>query len=148
MTTLVNFSSSGMTADEALVLEFSTNGLIWTPIVSKTVSAGGSYKWFVDDLDYPIGKKYLLRIKKEDGTVSSQSGLFTIKEPAVEPQIIIRTPNTVEHISLNSTYDILWSTTGLSASDILVVEYSFDGGFTGWDQLSSGTVADFKGRFR
>jgi hypothetical protein len=50
--------------------------------------------------------------------------------------------------TLNSTYDILWSTTGLSASDILVVEYSFDGGFTGWDQLSSGTVADFKGRFR
>ncbi|MFY0653360.1 MAG: VCBS repeat-containing protein [Cyclobacteriaceae bacterium] len=144
----VQFSSTGFAADAVLSLQYSTNGLIWNEIASNTVQGfGGSYEWFVDDLDFSTDDSYQLRLFDDVTKIFDATGTFEIIGAIVQPTIAVTAPNTVEQIPLNSTYEIKWASTQLSASEVLVIEYSADGGFTGWDELASGTAEQLGGRF-
>ncbi len=145
----VSFDVSGFAASDVLRVEYTTNGTAWTTITSKTVGElSGKYNWFVDDQQYPVGSTYQLRvIDNATGTVQSQSPAFEIVIPVVTPRITVSAPNIPEQLTLNSTYEILWSTQGLSDNTSLIVEYSSDGGLTHWDLLTSGTISSLKGRF-
>ena len=143
----IDFTSAGIGVDEVLSYEYSTNGVIWEPLGSGVLGdLAGKFDWFVDDIQFPEGDTYQLRVEHGEFTFG-QSDVFEIVAPEITASITVNSPNEVEQIALNTTYEILWSTVDVSGDQEIVVEYSVDGGLTGWDLLTSGTVDELEGRF-
>ena len=145
----IRFSSTGFVGSDVLRLEYSNDGIAWNTIATNTVAVfGGTYNWSVDDFIYGARADYRIRIIDDaSGLIISEGGIFEIVEPQVVSKITVSSPNTNEQLALNSNYEIAWSTVGIPDSETLIIEYSSDGGFSGWDFLASGTVVNLKGQY-
>jgi len=145
----IRFSSTGFAGSDVLRLEYSNDGVSWNNISTKTVANfGGIFNWLVDDFIYEARSDYRIRVIDDaSGLIISESGVFEISEPQVVSEITVSAPNTNEQLSLNGIYEIKWSIKGITDSETLIVEYSSDGGFSGWDFLTTGTVASLKGQY-
>jgi hypothetical protein len=127
-TKTITWNSSSSIAN--VVLEYSTDGLSWSSIVSSVNAATGTYQWLVPNNI----SSTTVRVRVKDAlsdNISSVSQLFTIT------QLSITSPNGGEKWQAGTVKNITWNN---SASTLNVkLEYS-TGGST-WHQIVASTPA-------
>jgi|GEM_PF-1303859 len=118
-------------------IEYSTNnGTSWAEIVEST-SNDGLYEWTVPD-DPSVD--CLIRISETDGDpspVSDDSDAAFEITTDTEPTITVTSPNGGENLTIGSTHDITWTSTG--TIDNVIIEYSTDEG-NAWTNIETSAV--------
>jgi len=123
----ITWTSTGMGGNDNVMIEYSpNNGASWTKIV-PTIANSGSFNWTVPD--NPSGN-CLVRVSASDsdaGPSDVSDGIFFIVTPV---SVIVTSPNGGESLTVGSTHEITWTTTGMEESDNMKIEYSIDSGTT------------------
>jgi formylglycine-generating enzyme required for sulfatase activity/Leucine-rich repeat (LRR) protein len=119
----ITWTSNGAIGE--VKLEYSTNnGGTWAVIAASTVN-DGSHGWTVPDNP---SKSCLIRISEIDGEPADISdAVFSIVSPSTATISII-SPNGGESLTINTTWQISWASTGMQANDKVIIEYSIDSG--------------------
>jgi hypothetical protein len=134
-TNYIYWSSTG--SIDNVKIEYTTdNGGTWTTIDSSTQN-DGSYTWTVP---YNSSTNCKVRISDAaDGTPSDESdSVFTIKAP--DKFITVLSPNGGETCKINSTYNITWTSSGISGK--FKIDYSTTGGNPYATTIVSSTTND------
>jgi hypothetical protein len=130
----ISWSSIG-TIDNVMI-EYSTDsGTSWTIIVQCTVN-DGSFNWTIPGNP---SDNCLIRIRGCDGDdepMDVSDAVFSIISPS-QASITVTTPNGGESLTVDSTYDITWDSTGTVNN--IKIEYSTNRGAS-WTDVVQSTV--------
>jgi hypothetical protein len=131
-----NITWTSSQVQEEVKIEYSTdNGTTWASVLLST-SNNGSYQWTVPDNP---SKDCLIRVSETDGEPSDVSDLpFSIVSPSTAT-ITVTSPNGGENLNVDSIYQVTWTSTGMEASDTVLIEYSIDEG-SSWIVIEPPTV--------
>ncbi|WP_420576460.1 T9SS type A sorting domain-containing protein [Ekhidna sp.] len=103
----------------------------------------GSYEWTVSN---DVGSNNLIQIANTTQAVADESdAAFTITTAPV-PAITVLTPNGGENVTVGEEYEITWSTTNISPSDLIEIRLSTNGGDT-YSILNDGTFSMYNGSY-
>ena len=122
-----------------LKLEFSSdNGNSWLTIANNVSAAAGSYNWTVPNIN---SNQCLIKISD-----SSNNTIWDISDNpfTIRPQIIIIAPNGNEYFTVNSIYNILWSST--AEVSFVLIDYSINGGVN-WLPIQTSPYPASTGRY-
>jgi len=117
---------------DSVKIEYSTNGVNWTTIVSSTPAITGHYTWIVPNLN-----SYSCKVKISD---ISNPQVFDISNLAfrILPGIInVTKPNGGEIWQWHASENIQWT---FGNVDTVIIKYSTDNGST-WTVITPGTPA-------
>jgi peptidoglycan/xylan/chitin deacetylase (PgdA/CDA1 family) len=124
----------------SVIIEYSTdNGTSWTNIVTSTAN-DGSYIWPVPSVS---SKTCLLRITASDidGDPSDMSDeVFEINEDQI-PSITVISPNGAESLTIGSSHEISWVSSGIDNNSNVIIEYSTNNG-ANWTGIAEVLVSE------
>jgi len=117
-------------------LEYSINGGgNWTLIIASTPNTG-SYQWTVPNSP---SADCLIRVTDAAGSATDTGNeSFTI-EPASTATLEVTSPNGGESLTIGTTHDITWTSTGMENVESVMIEYSHDNGES-WTTVVPGTA--------
>ncbi len=123
----VDITWTGTGSIDNVIIEYSIDGgASWADIVNSTAN-DGSYNWNVPDTP---SENCLVRISGNDEDTSPwdvSNAVFSIVAPG-SPTITVISPNGRETLTVGSTHEITWTTTG-EVGD-LSIEFSVDSGIS------------------
>jgi hypothetical protein len=127
----ITWTSNGTSGN--VHIEYSTdNGSTWSDVIASTTD-NGTYPWTIPNTPSDI---CLVRVSDTDGSPTDVSdAVFTISPVT----ITVTSPNGGEVWSVDSTYNITWTSVGTSGN--VHIEYSTDNG-AGWSDVVAITTDD------
>ncbi len=130
-TQIITWNSNGTSGN--VHIEYSTdNGSSWSDIIASTAD-DGSHSTTIPSTP---SDSCLIRVSDTDGSPTDVSdAVFTISVPS----ITVTYPNGGEDLKVDSTYNITWTSTGITGN--VKIEYSTDNG-SAWTDVIASTADD------
>jgi hypothetical protein len=122
-------------------LEYSINGGgSWTEIIASTANTG-NYQWTVPDSP---AENCLIRVSDAAGSSTDTGNESFAIVPASTATLDVTSPNGGESLTIGTTHDITWTSSGMENVESVMIEYSVDNGDS-WTTVIPGTAHNGSG---